>query len=62
MVCIKNQSSLASKVTKSWTIRVQFPTGAGIFLLATMSRLTLGPFQPPNHWLPRAWNWALTFI
>jgi hypothetical protein len=34
--------------------RVRFPTGAGIFLFTTVSRLALGPTQPPIQWVPGA--------
>jgi hypothetical protein len=34
--------------------RVQFPAGAGIFLFTTMSRMALGPTQPPIQWVPGA--------
>jgi len=39
-----------------WTTRVQFPAGAvmGLFLFATLSRLALGPTQPPSYSVPRA--------
>jgi hypothetical protein len=30
---------------------VQFLTGAGIFLLATVSRPPLGPTRPPIQWI-----------
>jgi len=35
-----------------WTIRAQFPAGAGIFLFTTVSRLALGPIQPLIQWIP----------
>jgi hypothetical protein len=34
-----------------WMTRVQLLVRAGIFLFATMSRLTLGPTHPPIQWL-----------
>jgi hypothetical protein len=35
---------------------VQFLAGAGIFLFATSSRLTLGPTQPPTQQVPGAFS------
>jgi len=37
-----------------WMIGVQFPVGVGIFLFSIMSRLALGPTQPPIQWIPGA--------
>jgi hypothetical protein len=37
-----------------WMIGVQFPVGVGIFLFSIMSRLALGPTQPPIQCVPGA--------
>jgi len=43
-----------------WTTGVQFLAWAmmGLFLFATISRMALGPTQPPIQWIP----WALTGV
>jgi len=35
-----------------WTTEVRVLTGTEIFPFATMSRLVLGPTQPPTQWIP----------
>jgi hypothetical protein len=43
-------SWLCCRLGDNWT-NVQFLAGEKIFLLATPSRLALGPTQPPNQWV-----------
>jgi len=38
---------------------VQFPVGMGIFLFSTVSKLDLGPTQPPIQWVLEALSGGL---
>jgi hypothetical protein len=50
----KGCSSSDSVVIKLWTGHLEFDSwqGLGFFLLATVSRLAVGPTQPPIQWVP----------
>jgi len=37
--------------------RIWFPAKGGIFLFATVSRLAVGPNQPPIDWVSGALPW-----
>jgi hypothetical protein len=47
-----SRGSSVSKVTVGWTIEMQFPGGAGVFLFGAASAQALGSTQPPIQWVP----------
>jgi len=39
------------QLSQGWMTGVRLPTGAGIFLLSTASKMTLGQIELPTQWL-----------
>jgi hypothetical protein len=48
------ESSVGIEITTDWMARIQILTEARGFLYSTVSRLALGPAQPPIQWVQRA--------
>jgi hypothetical protein len=47
------------RLAMGWTIGVRFPVGVGTCFFDTVSRLVLGPTQPPIQWVPGDLSLAL---